>query len=231
LEADSVTGSQLVFDLDHARNWDEADFLVTACNEHAVRLINSWPEWQSHAVIVSGPPQSGKSHLARIWQRRSGATLLRPSSLPASASSGVVLPLVVEDVDRTPLDERALFHSLNLAREHGSSVLLTARTSPGQWEIALPDLRSRIRSYPVVAINEPDEELLAAVLLKHFEDRQISVSPDVIPYLLARMERSMAAAQLLAEQIDRIALAERRKVTRAFAARVMKDLSVSDPEV
>jgi chromosomal replication initiation ATPase DnaA len=230
VDTDSVTVSQLVFDLEHARSWDEANFLVTAGNDHAVRLINTWPDWQSHAAIIFGPPRSGKSHLARIWQTRSHATLIVASDLVADAPPGPSVPHVVEDVDRAPFDERALFHRLNLAREHGSSILLTARTPPGQWNIALPDLRSRIRSYPAVAINEPDEELLAAVLLKHFEDRQLSVSPDVIPFLLSRMERSMAAAQLLAEQIDKVALAEHRKVTRAFAAKVLKDINLSDPE-
>jgi chromosomal replication initiation ATPase DnaA len=107
-------------------------------------------------------------------------------------------------------------------------VLLTGRAPPGQWPLSLPDLRSRIRSYPAIAIKEPDEELLAAVLLKHFADRQIAVAPDVIPFVVARMERSMAAAELIAAHIDRLALAEHRKITRAFAAKVLKDFNLAE---
>lgn len=222
-----MTASQLVFDLDHLKTWDEADFFVSDCNDHAVRLVTGWPKWESHAAIVFGPPQSGKSHLARIWQARSEAALLPAADLTVDAP-GEVTPLAVEDVDLGPFDERALFHRLNLAREHNSFVLLTGRTPPGQWPLSLPDLRSRVRSYPAIAIKEPDEELLAAVLLKHFADRQIAVAPDIIPYLVARMERSMAAAELVATHIDRLALAEHRKITRAFVARVLKEHNLAE---
>jgi chromosomal replication initiation ATPase DnaA len=109
---------------------------------------------------------------------------------------------------------------------------MTAQTPPGQWEISLPDLRSRIRSYPAAEIQPPDEEHLAGVLLKHFSDRQIEVAPDVIAYLVTRIERSMAAAQTVAERLDKLALAEQKRITRAFAAKVLKDLNfdVEDEE-
>ncbi len=130
----------------------------------------------------------------------------------------------MEDIDTAAFCETALFHHLNLAREHASSMLLTAETPPGQWTLTLPDLRSRIRSYPAAEIQPPDEEHLAALLIKHFSDRQIEVGPDVISYMVARMERSMSAAQRLTAHIDKLALSEHRKVTRAFAAKVFKEL-------
>ena len=138
--------------------------------------------------------------------------------------------MIVEDADSSAFCETALFHHLNLAREHKSSILLTAETPPGQWELSLPDLRSRIRSYPAAEIHPPDEEHLAALLLKHFSDRQIEIAPDVISYLVARIERSMAAAQTVAEHLDRLALVEQREVTRAFAARVLKELDAGTEE-
>ncbi len=220
-----MKGAQLVFDLPHVPSWDEADFLITSRNEHALALITQWPEWQSPAAIVFGPPQSGKTHLAKIWQNRSKALFIEAPALASHLWSEPFVPLIVEDVDSATFDETALFHHLNLAREHGSSILFTAQTAPGQWNLALPDLRSRIRSYPVMEIQQPDEEHLAALLVKHFSDRQIEVAPDVISYLIARMERSMAAAQQVTAHIDKLALAEHRKITRAFAAKVFKEFS------
>ncbi|MGO9543493.1 MAG: HdaA/DnaA family protein [Rhodomicrobium sp.] len=220
--------AQLVLDLPLRENWDEAEFFVTSRNERALRLVTAWPEWHSPAAIVYGPPQSGKTYLAKIWQSRSKAQLIEASGLGAHVWSKPFTPLIVEDIDTSAFCETALFHHLNLAREHGSAILLTAQTPPGQWTIALPDLRSRIRSYPAEGIQPPDEEHLAALLIKHFSDRQIEVAPDVISYLIARMERSMAAAQQLTAHIDKLALSERRKVTRAFAAKVFKELSVGE---
>ncbi len=225
-----MKGAQLVFDLPHVPSWDEADFLITAQNERALALITQWPDWQSPAAVVFGPPQSGKTHLAKIWQIRSKARFVEAPDLAAHLWSEPYQPLIVEDIGTASFDETALFHHLNLAREHGSSILLTAQAAPGQWSLTLPDLRSRVRSYPAMEIQQPDEEHLAALLVKHFSDRQIEVAPDVISYLIARMERSMAAAQQVTAHIDRLALAERRKITRAFAAKVFKELRASEAE-
>ncbi len=220
--------TQLVLDLPHAETWDEADFFITSRNEQALRLINSWPDWQTPAAVIFGPSRSGKTYLAKIWERRAKAAFLEASNLAAHVWQEPYQPLVLEDVDRGAFCETSLFHHLNLAREQGSFILLTARTPPGQWEVALPDLRSRIRSYPAVEIHQPDEEHLAALLLKHFSDRQIEIAPDVITYLVTRMERSMAAAQRLTAHIDKIALSEHRKITRAFAAKVFKELNAAE---
>jgi chromosomal replication initiation ATPase DnaA len=223
-----VKGSQLVFDLPYVPSWDEADFFTTSRNECALGLVTQWPNWHAPAAIVFGPPQSGKTYLAKIWQNRSKAGFVEPKALAGHKWAEPFTPLIVEDIDTASFDETALFHHLNLAREHGSSILLTAQAAPGQWDIALPDLRSRIRSYPAMEIQPPDEEHLAAILVKHFCDRQIEVAPDVISYLIARMERSMAAAAQVTAHIDRLALAERRKITRAFAAKVFKTLDMEE---
>jgi chromosomal replication initiation ATPase DnaA len=219
-----VRASQLVLDLPLPKSFDEADFFITPRNEFALRLVMAWPQWQAPAAIVYGPPQSGKTYLANIWRNRAEAAFLAASELAAHAWTAPYAPLVIEDVDATAFCETALFHHLNLAREHGASILMTAQAAPGQWQIALPDLRSRIRSYPAAEIEPPDEEHLAAALLKHFSDRQIEIAPDVIAYLVARIERSMAAAQAIACHLDKLALAEHRKLTRAFVAKALKDL-------
>ncbi len=218
-----MRGPQLVLDLPHRQSWDESDFFVTSANERALRLVTAWREWGVPAAIIFGPRQSGKTHLAKIWQAHSMAQLLDPETLAEHQWHAPYVPLLLEDVDTRPCSETALFHHLNLAREHSSSILLTAVTAPGQWKLELPDLRSRIRSYPAAEIQQPDEEHLAALLIKHFADRQIEVAPGVISYLVTRMERSMAAALRLAAQLDLAALAEHRKITRALAAKVLED--------
>jgi chromosomal replication initiation ATPase DnaA len=127
----------------------------------------------------------------------------------------------MEDLHTGIADERALFHLLNLVREHKLSMLLTSRTPPGEIEANLPDLRSRLRALPLVRIEPPDEALLKAVLVKHFTDRQLAVEPGVIAYIALRMERSMEAAAAIVAEIDRAAMATHRKVTRALAGEVL----------
>jgi chromosomal replication initiation ATPase DnaA len=218
-----LTPSQLVFDLPHFPALGSEDFLVSVSNERAVKLIAAWPDWANPIVVMTGPEGAGKTHLANVWRARSGAAAYAAADVGAAVDRAVGTggPVVIEDIDKAPIDEHAAFHLLNLAKERRFDVLITARTPPGEWRIALPDLRSRLRSAALVTIDEPDEALIGAVIVKLFADRQLSVEPGVVGYVLRRMERSMAAAQRLVETIDRAALAERRRVTRALTAKLL----------
>lgn len=216
-----MTHSQLAFELSHIPALGSEDFFVSGSNEQAVKLIETWPQWAGPIAVIAGPEGSGKTHLANVWRARSGAQAFPASQLRSAVETALSdsQAIVLEDIDRAAIDEDLAFHLLNLARERGFNILITARSLPGVWTILLPDLRSRLRSAALVKIDEPDEALLGAVLVKLFADRQISVEPGVIGYLLRRMDRSMAAAQKLVDGLDRAAFAEQRRVTRQLASR------------
>lgn len=217
---------QLVFDLAHRQALGAEDFLVSRSNAVAVEMIDRWPQWPHPASLVVGPQGSGKSHIANVWRLRSGGGIVTAADLEdatvASLADGAAI--VVENLDRGIADEKALFHLLNRARESKLSVLLTSRVPPGEQEFRVPDLRSRLRALPLAEMQPPDETLLKAVLVKLFDDRQLSVEPQVIDYLNVRMERSMAAANQVVAAVDRLALATHRKVTRPLAAEALAGL-------
>ena len=129
--------------------------------------------------------------------------------------------ILIEDVDREGFDDRALFHLFNAVRQHERTMLITSRLWPAAWPVELADLRSRLRAATVVEIGEPDDDLLAQVIVKLFSDRQVAVEPRVVSYLVARMERSFDAAVRLVVEIDRLALARRARITTAIAAEVL----------
>ncbi len=215
----SNTPEQLVFELPHRAAMGLEDFLVSESNAAAVALVDRWPDWPVGAAILVGPTGSGKTHLANVWQLRTAATsypapVLSREGVPAVASAGAV---IIEDI-QTLVDEAALFHLLNLVREQRLQVLLTTDTAPGDLCVGLPDLRSRLKALPMASIEAPDDALLRAVLVKLFADRQLSVEPHVIDYVLVRMERSMSAAERFVTEADRQALVRQRRVTRAIAA-------------
>lgn len=222
---------QLTLDLAHRPALDAEDFLVSASNAAAISAIDAWPDWQHWAIVVSGPEGAGKSHLANVWRSKSGAASVAAEAFgePALAQLTAARSLVVEDLDRGVADEKALFHALNLAREHKYSMLLTSRIAPGDLEIALPDLRSRLRALPHVAIEPPDEPLLHGLLVKLFADRQLAVEPALIGHLVRHMERSASAAQRLVGEIDRRALETHRKVSRTLATEVLAALRSDEP--
>ncbi|MDP1699736.1 MAG: hypothetical protein Q8L53_02095 [Aestuariivirga sp.] len=199
---------------------------MTASNTAAVALIDHWPDWPAHAAMIVGPPGSGKSHLVEVWRQRSKAARVQAADVRVETTPELLLSgaAAIEDA-APPLNERGLFHLLNLARQQDSSVLLTAETRPEHWKIALPDLLSRLKAIPVLEILPPDDALLRGVLVKLFFDRQIAAAEATISFMLARMPRSLGAARLLVAEVDRRALEERAEVTRPFVAKVMEDFS------
>lgn len=214
---------QLVFKLPHRAAQGADDFLVSDCNATAVRLIDAWPDWTNPAYAIVGPAASGKSHLANVWRLGSGARCVGAGDVRENGFDVLTdgRALVVEDADRAEIPDRTLFHLLNLCKERNVSLLLTARRAPADWRPGLPDLASRLRSIPSVTIGEPDDDLLRAVLLKQFADRQLDVAPRVIAYLASRMERSMDEAGRIVERLDHAALEAGRKLTRQFAREVL----------
>jgi chromosomal replication initiation ATPase DnaA len=133
---------------------------------------------------------------------------------------------VVDDADAL-LDEEALLHLHNYIAEIGGKLLLTGRRPPARWPLKLADLSSRLTAAPAVDIRLPDDELLGALLVKLFRDRQLTVGKDVLIYLVARMERSFAATSAVVEALDQLALAERRSVTVQLARTVLNELETN----
>lgn len=228
----SGNNAQLVFEMPVREALGSEDYLVGTSNAAAVELVDRWPQWPISATVITGPEGCGKSHLANVWRHKSGASLTCATVLTnqnvVSVKPGSAL--VVEDIDRGIGDETALFHILNLVREAGISVLLTSRQRTGDLPIALPDLRSRLRALPFAEIEPPDDALLSGILVKLFADRQLTVEPQVISYLLSRMERSMRAARQLVANIDRLALTMQRRVTKQLVYAALSDTEQQAPE-
>ena len=221
--ASSLPPRQLAFALGHDTSFARDDFLEGPSNRAALAMIERWPDWPDRLLAVIGPEGSGKSHLAAIWAEAAGARFLAARSLgetnlPRALSTGA---LVIENLAADAVDERAMFHLINLAREQGAFMLMTAAAAPSGWMLKLPDLASRLRAVPVAELGPPDDALLRAVLVKLFADRQLAVDESLLTYLLKRIDRSVAAARDAVERLDREALRLRRPVTRALAAETL----------
>ncbi len=222
---------QLVFELAHRPALGVEDFLVSHSNQEAVALVDRWPDWPVGAAIISGPPGSGKSHLANVWRLKTNARIVAARDLSKGGVPQLAAfqSLIIEDV-ASLTDEQALFHILNLVREQRLAVLLTSNQPPGGLSVSLPDLRSRLKALPFASIAPPDDALLQFVLVKLFADRQLTVEPAVIAFIMVRMERSMQAARRVVAEIDQQALVLKRGATRAVAAAVIEKLGYTEKD-
>jgi chromosomal replication initiation ATPase DnaA len=215
----SLNARQIPFDLAGRTAHGRDDFLIGECNRDAVGWIDRWPEWPAPVLILNGAAASGKTHLAAVWRDMADAQTIKPDMLVSRSAEEIAqmgAALVLDGIDPW-LGEReaetTLFHLYNMFKEEGRSFLVTMRMAPSHADFAIPDLASRFRAAPVATIQAPDDDLLAAVLVKLFDDRQLSVGVDVIKYILPRMERSFAAARDIVAFSDRAALAQKRGIS------------------
>lgn len=224
---------QLVLDLPARPAFGREDFYVTPANGMALSQIDAWPNWPEGRLAVVGPKSAGKTHLAHVWAARSDAVMVSAMDL-AKLGPDEIAPedaVIVEDVDRIAglpeaevvEAEEALFHLLNRLHAGGGSVLVTGQGAPATWPIRLPDLVSRLATAAVAQVVPPDDALLSAVLTKLFADRQVSIPPDLVPFVLVRMERSFGAAMDLVDKLDRAALSLKRPISVRLATEVLRD--------
>lgn len=221
---------QLIFDWPHRLAQGREDFLVTDCNKAAVDWIDLWPDWPGPALVLFGPPGSGKSHLAAVWLARTGAVSIDAAALPDIATTTETdnRHRLLENASAVT-DDRAFLHLFNQTAERSGTLLLTAERPVATWNIALPDLGSRLRAAPAIEIGVPDDSLIEALLVKMFADRQLKVEQGVISYLVLRMDRSFATARALVMKLDAAALSQQRTITVPLAREVLQK-EFSDPD-
>jgi hypothetical protein len=183
----------------------EEDFLISDSNRYAFDHLKRWSVWPVMASLLTGPRKSGRSLLGRIFVRKTGGRLF--DSVEAH-------------------DEEALFHAWNQAQETRKPLLLIADEPPPVWQIALPDLRSRLAATPHIAIAPPDDRLIGDLIVKLLGDRGIAVPPELPAFLVPRIERSYVAVQQVVEALDRAALSHHRRMTIAMAKRALGENGV-----
>ncbi|MBE0414374.1 DnaA/Hda family protein [Yoonia sp.] len=200
------------------------DFFVSEANAQAYAMLAKPADWPERKLVIAGPEGCGKSHLARIFRAQTGGIIL-----PAAVIDGDLQIdadcVIIEDMQTLPRTaQEAMFHLHNHLRHRGGLLLMTARTAPSRWPLDLPDLASRMQATTLTRIDDPDDALLQALIMKLFSDRQIMPKPALVKYLTSRIERSFAAAANIVGRLDAAALAQGRKINQALAADLLDNI-------
>ena len=216
---------QLAFDLPADVRLGADNFFVSEANEQAFALVQSPMAWPDGKLALVGPAGSGKTHLVKLFASQHNATVLDAVTIKQNAP----LPdcaLVIEDAHAMPQQaEEWVFHAHNHLRATGQLFMVTGRSAPARWPLTLPDLVSRLSAATTATISNPDDPLLMAVLLKHFQDRQLVPHPEALTFLQRHLPRTFDAIRQTVETLDREALARRKQLTRPFVREVLDSLA------
>jgi chromosomal replication initiation ATPase DnaA len=198
-----------------------ADFITAPSNQAARGWLKRPEAWPQRRLVIWGEAGCGKTHLAHIWAAEQAAVVMTGARLRAVPE--MAGPLAIDDADTAP-DAEILLHLLNSAAEAGLAVLMTARLPPARQVIGLADLASRLRAAQAVEIRPPEDELLAGLLAHLAADRQLHLGIPVRHYLLTRLPRTPAALREAVARLDRAALEQGARITRALAAGLLADM-------
>lgn len=223
-------GRQLALDLAPDPGFGREDFLVSASNARAFAMIELWPDWPDPVLLITGPAGAGKSHLGSIWAAKAEARIVCAAALAVETRLDALAerPLLVENLETIGRAQPQLFHLVNLVRSRGTSLAITAREPLEACGVEIADLLSRLRLAPRVTVGSPDEPLMRAVLVKLLVERQLAVDETLVNYVTVRLERSLGTARAFVEELDRYALSQKAKVTRALASEVLRSMALGE---
>ncbi|MBL4870318.1 MAG: hypothetical protein JKX72_05135 [Robiginitomaculum sp.] len=213
--------AQLPLDLTIAPDYSDAAFIQGACNSEAYSAVNNVSMWANNTLSLIGPHGCGKTHLGHIWARQHDTVCLDGNENFTPKSSWRGKAIWIDNAQSA--DEFTLFTLINLAiTSDVEALLLCDRNPPNQWNVDIPDLRSRLKNIQIAHLDEPDEDVLSSVLHKLFKDRGLKVSEALISYLLANTDRSVNALRSLVRDLDKAAAQKKANVTRSFASKFLQ---------
>ena len=205
--------NQLLLDFDYKTNFNEHDFYLSKSNSNAFNLINRWPDWDKKILNISGEKFSGKSHLANIFKSKSKAFLIKGNEIDNSIFKSIKLheSIIIDDFEECN-EEEILYSIFNLIDQDSKYLLINSLKPINEIKFRLPDLTSRSKNCLYAVIENPDDELLFAIILKNFSDRQIKIEKKIINFIISRIDRSYRKIDEFIYKIDELSLKKKKPI-------------------
>jgi chromosomal replication initiation ATPase DnaA len=218
---------QLTIEMPKRSALSREDFMVNECNHEAIQFIDTFYQGKMKSGVLIGPKGSGKSHLVNVFCKNFEKERWLISQKGDKNIYKIFQEnnmIIIEDIDliSSVEEEEYLFHSINLSKELNKVLLLTSGVNLSDIIIKTPDLRSRLDSIQSVKILEPNDDLMNALILKLFHDRQILIKPNIISYLMQRIERSYLGISSIVDLIDNVSLSKHKSISKNLIKELLK---------
>jgi len=205
--------NQLLLDFDYKQNFQDDDFYVGKSNYYTFELINKWPKWGKNFLNISGEKFSGKTHLTKIFLKKFNGIRV-DSSLLNDDNLKTIKPyqnIVLEDLN-LDVNEKLIYSLFNIIDQDNKFLIITSNKPITEINFKLNDLRSRTRNCLLAKIENPDDELMFALILKNLSDRQITLDKKLIDFIIKRIDRSYGKIFEFIYKIDIISLKKKKPI-------------------
>ena len=205
--------NQLLLDFDTKTNFNDHDYYVSVSNYFAFNLIDKWPKWEKKILNISGEKFSGKTHLANIFKSKASALFLNENQINDEIFKKIKLyeSIIIDGFSNT-FDEKLTYSILNLVDQDSKYLLINSETPLGEINFKLPDLASRSKNVLHAKIDPPDDDLIFAIILKNFSDRQIKLEKKIIEFIINRIDRSYSKISEFIYKIDEFSLKKKKPI-------------------
>ncbi len=205
--------NQLLLDFDYEQNFKDDDFYVGKSNFYAFEVINKWPKWEKNFLNINGEKFSGKTHLVNIFLKKFNGFRIDVNSLNDENIKSIkpYQNIVLEDLN-LDINEKLIYSLFNIIDQDNKFLIITSTKPISEINFQLDDLRSRTKNCLFANIQNPDDELMFALILKNLSDRQITLDKKLIDFIIKRIERSYGKIFEFIYKIDKISLKKKKSI-------------------
>ena len=218
--------NQLLLNLEHKQNFKDEDFYVSDSNFYAYKIINSWPKWEKNFLNICGEKYSGKTHLANIFLKNFKGIKINSTSFKNEDFKNLKIyeNIVLEDFDKN-INENLIYSFFNFIDQDNKYLIINSSIPISEIDFKLKDLRSRAKNCLVAKINKPDDELIFALILKNFSDRQILIDKKLIDYITKRINRSYGKIYEFIYKINEVSLIKKKSIDFKIIKEVLEEIN------
>ena len=205
--------NQLIIEFKFEQNFKDQDFYVSSSNEHAYKIVNIWPKWEKKFLNICGKKFSGKTHLINIFEKKYGAFKIDVKKLNNDILDELKFNqnIIIENLNERINEE--LFYSIyNLIDLEDKYLVVTSDIPVSEINFKLQDLKSRCNNFIISKIDDPDDDLIYALIIKNLSDRQILIDKKLVDYIIKRIDRSYGKISNFIYKIDEISLKEKKPI-------------------
>ena len=216
--------NQQIFNFEKNKSLNVNDFFVSRSNYYAYELINSWPKWEKKIVNICGEKYSGKSHLSNIFIQKFKGRIIYANTVNNETLNSLKTyeNIVLENFSKS-VNENLIYSLFNLMDQDNKYLVINSQIPINEIDFKLDDLKSRLKNCLVAKIQNPDDEMIYALIVKNFADRQISLDKKLIDFIIKRIDRSYGKIFEFIYKIDEISLKKKKSINLNIIKQTLKD--------